>query len=281
MRMDAEGWNSRYASTELVWSAAPNVFVEEELSYLPPGRALDLACGEGRNALWLAQRGWDVTAVDFSKVAIKKGRNIERMRRTSGRPGVASSFGYIHWKVADATTFTSERDFDVVVMAYVQLPAEPRRAADPRRVRDAAAGRDLPAGRPRLAATSPRAPADRRTRRSSTRPRTCCRTCRARASRSPGQARVASDPRRHHAGEPDTAGVGCLGPTHPRVTRPRDGAGSAQRHSQRWSSGTCVMTWATWLPQPDQVVLLHWKQCAGDAHGVASPSVAGLRGLRA
>jgi SAM-dependent methyltransferase len=128
MRMDAQRWDERYASTDLVWSAGPNVFVEEELSYLPPGRALDLACGEGRNALWLAQRGWDVTAVDFSKVAIEKGRNIERMRRTSGA-GVASSFGYIHWKVADATTFTSERDFDVVVMAYVQLAAEPRRAA--------------------------------------------------------------------------------------------------------------------------------------------------------
>jgi len=128
MRMDAERWDARYASTDLVWSAGPNVFVEEELSYLPPGRALDLACGEGRNALWLAQRGWDVTAVDFSKVAIEKGRNVERMRRTSGA-GVASTFGYIRWKVADATTFTSDREFDVVVMCYVQLPEEARRAA--------------------------------------------------------------------------------------------------------------------------------------------------------
>jgi SAM-dependent methyltransferase len=128
MRMDAERWNERYSGTDLVWSAAPNVFVEEELSYLPPGRALDLACGEGRNALWLAQRGWDVTAADFSKVAIEKGRSIERMRRTSGA-GVASTFGYIQWEVADATTFTSNKEFDVVVMAYLQIAAEPRRAA--------------------------------------------------------------------------------------------------------------------------------------------------------
>jgi SAM-dependent methyltransferase len=128
MRMDAERWNARYASSDLVWSAGPNVFVEEELSYLPPGRALELACGEGRNALWLAQRGWDVTAVDFSKVAIEKGRNIERMRRTSGS-GVASTFGYIRWKVADATTFTSANEFDVVLMTYLQVDAETRRKA--------------------------------------------------------------------------------------------------------------------------------------------------------
>jgi SAM-dependent methyltransferase len=126
--MDAEHWNARYAGSGLIWSAGPNEFVEKELLDLPPGRALDLACGEGRNALWLAERGWDVTAADFSKVAIEKGRNIERMRRTSGE-GVATTFGYIDWKVADATTFTSEKEFDVVVIAYLQLAAEQRRAA--------------------------------------------------------------------------------------------------------------------------------------------------------
>ena len=56
--MDANAWDERYAATELVWSAGPNQFVEHEVADLPPGRALDLACGEGRNARWLADRGW-------------------------------------------------------------------------------------------------------------------------------------------------------------------------------------------------------------------------------
>ena len=51
--MDANGWDERYAASDLVWSAEPNRFVAEELADLPPGRALDLAAGEGRNAIWL------------------------------------------------------------------------------------------------------------------------------------------------------------------------------------------------------------------------------------
>src|SRR2546430_7187246 len=66
--MDAAEWDQRYAGTELVWSAEPNRFVAAELADLPPGRALDLAAGEGRNSVWLAERGWAVTAVDFSRV---------------------------------------------------------------------------------------------------------------------------------------------------------------------------------------------------------------------
>lgn len=128
--MDSDSWNARYSSTGLIWSAGPNTFVEKELTAIPPGRALDLACGEGRNALWLAQRGWDVTAVDFSSVAVKKGRDIERMRRGSGQgQGLASSFGYITWQVADVTTYTSNKQFDLVLLSYLQLPEEQRRAA--------------------------------------------------------------------------------------------------------------------------------------------------------
>ena len=66
--MDARAWDERYAAAELVWSATPNQFVATELADLPPGRALDLAAGEGRNALWLAGLGWQVTAVAFSLV---------------------------------------------------------------------------------------------------------------------------------------------------------------------------------------------------------------------
>jgi len=116
--MDAEAWNERYRASELVWSAGPNQFVEAELSELAPGRALDLACGEGRNAIWLAQRGWDVTAVDFAEAGLDKGRRLSE--------GLD-----IEWVRADATTWRdpSGRGYDVVVLAYLQLLADQRRAA--------------------------------------------------------------------------------------------------------------------------------------------------------
>ena len=62
--MDREDWNRRYASAELVWTAEPNRFLVAEVGGLPAGSALDLGAGEGRNAVWLAQQGWQVTAVN-------------------------------------------------------------------------------------------------------------------------------------------------------------------------------------------------------------------------
>ena len=76
-----ESWNKRYGATDLVWGAEPNRFVEEALRDVEPrGRALDVACGEGRNAIWLAERGWRTTAVDFSGVAIERGRKLAARR---------------------------------------------------------------------------------------------------------------------------------------------------------------------------------------------------------
>jgi len=72
--VDAQGWDERYADAELVWSGEPNVFVATHLSGRPVGVALDLGAGEGRNAVWLAMQGWDVTAVDFSAVGLEKAR---------------------------------------------------------------------------------------------------------------------------------------------------------------------------------------------------------------
>jgi SAM-dependent methyltransferase len=109
--MDAAAWDRRYTDTDLVWSAEPNRFVAAELADLPPGRALDLAAGEGRNALWLAGRGWRVTAVDFSAVAIHKGRRI------AARAGVE-----IDWVVADVLTYRPDDEHDLVVVAYLHLP---------------------------------------------------------------------------------------------------------------------------------------------------------------
>jgi SAM-dependent methyltransferase len=114
--MDASEWDERYAAAELVWSAAPNQFVEAELADLPPGRAVDLAAGEGRNAIWLARRGWDVTAVDYSQVGLDKGR-------------VLAGDTTLTWVCADATTWTAEPTYDLALIAYLQLPAEQRRAA--------------------------------------------------------------------------------------------------------------------------------------------------------
>jgi SAM-dependent methyltransferase len=114
--MDAEGWNQRYAASELVWSAGPNQFVEAELAKVPPGRAVDLACGEGRNAIWLARGGWAVTAVDFAQAGLDKGRTL-------------SAGLDIDWVCADATTWTSPTSYDVSLVAYLQLPAAQRCAA--------------------------------------------------------------------------------------------------------------------------------------------------------
>ena len=110
--MDANTWDERYRDTELMWSAGPNGFVEEICSGFEPGRSIDLAAGEGRNALWLADQGWDSTAVDFSAVAIDKARAIAERR------GVT-----ITTEVADLTTYVpTPGGYDLVVIAYLQLP---------------------------------------------------------------------------------------------------------------------------------------------------------------
>lgn len=113
--MDAADWDARYAEAELVWSRGPNRLVETECADLPPGRAVDLACGEGRNAIWLASRGWRVTAVDFSRVALDKGRRL-------------AGDVEVEWVCADATQWQGE-GYDLAVVAYFQVPAADRRTA--------------------------------------------------------------------------------------------------------------------------------------------------------
>lgn len=118
--MDAEEWDARYAASELVWSAEPNRFVAAECADLPPGRAVDLAAGEGRNAIWLAQQGWDVTAVDFSRTGLEKGARVAAE--------VGTGDGTVHWVHGDATTWMGA-DLDLAVIAYLQLPRDQRAAA--------------------------------------------------------------------------------------------------------------------------------------------------------
>lgn len=118
--MDARAWDERYAASDLVWSHEPNQFVAAELADLTPGTAVDLGAGEGRNAIWLASRGWSVTALDFSQVALDKG---------TGLAGDLSLEGDVTWVCADASTWTPPAPVDLVVVAYLQLPAQDRRRA--------------------------------------------------------------------------------------------------------------------------------------------------------
>jgi SAM-dependent methyltransferase len=121
--LDAREWDLRYAASELVWSAAPNQFVERELTDLPPGRALDLAAGEGRNTLWLADRGWEVTAVDFSRAGLDKARTLQSGHERGGDMR-------IDWVHADVLDYPARPGgFDLVLVAYLQLVEDQRRTA--------------------------------------------------------------------------------------------------------------------------------------------------------
>lgn len=111
--MDAAAWNERYSSKELLWSREPNQFVAEVVGELSPGRAVDLACGEGRNAIWLATRGWQVVAVDFSSTA------LERARALSEQAGVN-----VDWVEADlAEVALGAESFELILFSYLHLPA--------------------------------------------------------------------------------------------------------------------------------------------------------------
>ena len=112
--MDSSSWDERYAGHEYLWEVAPNRFVEKHLASLPPGTAIDLGAGEGRNTVWLAQQGWQVTAVDFSGVGLAKARQL------AADHGVASS---VETVLADVLDYEPVRSVDLLVIAYLQLPA--------------------------------------------------------------------------------------------------------------------------------------------------------------
>ena len=128
--MKREDWDRRYADAENLWAAKPNRFLVAEAEGLEPRRALDLACGEGQNAIWLATLGWDVTGVDFSEVAIAKARRARHATAsawsscaptswtTSRRPARSTS-----WSSSTSTSELHERR---------QVPGESEPAHSPR-----------------------------------------------------------------------------------------------------------------------------------------------------
>jgi thioredoxin reductase/SAM-dependent methyltransferase len=121
-----EFWEARYSESERIWSGEPNAELAREIEDLPPGRALDLACGEGGDAVWLAGRGWHVTAADISRVA------LERARRHAERAGVADR---VDWQCHDLSVSFPDGAYDLVSAQFLHsvggLPREDilRRAA--------------------------------------------------------------------------------------------------------------------------------------------------------
>jgi len=107
-------WDQRYASSELVWTGDANHTLVAETKGLLPGYALDLASGEGRNAIWLAEQGWSVRAVDFSSVATEKATRLAKSRHVDHK---------VDFETADLRVFAPGLQYyDLVTLLYLQIP---------------------------------------------------------------------------------------------------------------------------------------------------------------
>lgn len=110
-------WDARYQGDDFVYGTAPNDFLRSQITHLPAGKVLCLAEGEGRNAVFLAEHGFTVTAVDMSSVGLEKARRLAEQR------GVA-----IDTVVADLADFRLERDaWDGIVSIFAHMPPPARR----------------------------------------------------------------------------------------------------------------------------------------------------------
>ncbi len=127
-------WERRYAESHQVWSGRVNSVLAELVAGFGPGRALDLGCGEGGDSLWLAQHGWEVTAVDISTVAIARGQ------AAAAAAGIGPE--RVHWVAADLTDWTPSSDYELVSACFLQSPVE----LDRSRILRAAASRIAPGG---------------------------------------------------------------------------------------------------------------------------------------
>ena len=122
--MPAEFWENRYASTERVWSGAPNVTLAQIVSTLTPGRALDLGSGEGADVLWLAEQGWEAAGFDISPTAVARATAAASAAGLSGRARFTS---------VDLSAWTSDEAYDLVTASFFQSPVALARTAILRR----------------------------------------------------------------------------------------------------------------------------------------------------
>ncbi len=117
-RFTAAYWDDRYGTAERIWSGAPNAQLVAEVTDLPPGTALDAGCGEGGDAHWLAGRGWRVTALDVSEVALR--------RAAAHAPAEAAD--RIRWQQADFTAWEPDGAvFDLVSAQFLHFPSALRK----------------------------------------------------------------------------------------------------------------------------------------------------------
>jgi SAM-dependent methyltransferase len=118
-------WDERYRSKGALWSGNPNRYLVSEAEGLPPGTALDVGAGEGADAIWLAARGWRVTAVDISSVALGRAaaHAADRGDDIAGR---------IAWRHEDVTSWQPPKaSFDLVSAQYMHLVAAVRSVVFP------------------------------------------------------------------------------------------------------------------------------------------------------
>jgi len=119
-QFDEAFWDERYRSHDALWSGNPNAHLVDQAGGLSPGTALDIGCGEGADAIWLAERGWRVTAVDLSTVA------LERAAAHAARVGNPVA-GRISWVHADLTAWDpGPARYDLICAHYLHLRSEPR-----------------------------------------------------------------------------------------------------------------------------------------------------------
>lgn len=112
---DEEYWDTRYAQSDRMWSGRPNSALVREAGDLAPGSALDLGCGEGADAIWLAERGWEVTAVDISGVALG---------RAAGHAAAAAVTDRITWQRHDLGATFPAGTFDLVTAQFLHSPGD-------------------------------------------------------------------------------------------------------------------------------------------------------------
>lgn len=113
---DTDFWDQMYRNRHADWDAEPNEFLARDIAGLTPGAVLDVGCGEGSDAVWLAEHGWHVTAVDISEVALDRGRAADTRHR-------------VNWVQADVLSWQPPTEaFDLVATHFLHMPPADRDA---------------------------------------------------------------------------------------------------------------------------------------------------------